>query len=83
MEEILSLFGFSLGASIGIGAVKSVTDGSRPIVREVFKAGIRAWDTVTSTANSEAVDTAEAERSRARRSGRRRAQSEKIVIAHQ
>lgn len=44
MEEILGILGFSLGASIGTGAVRSVAGGSRPVLREAFKTGIRAWD---------------------------------------
>jgi surfactin synthase thioesterase subunit len=78
MEEILGLLGFSLGASLGIGAVRSVTDSSRPIVRELFKVGIRAWDAVAS-----AAPTAREEAATTRRGGRRRAQPEKIIIAHQ
>jgi hypothetical protein len=84
MEEILAFFGFSLGASLGIGAVRTLADGSQPIVREVFKAGIRAWDTVTSTSASmrDAV-TAEQPVAETRRGGRRRTQPEKIAIARQ
>jgi hypothetical protein len=83
MEEILGIVGFSLGASLGIGAVRSVTDGSRPIVRELFKVGVRAWDAVagaTATARAEAATETSASTPRG---GRRRAQPEKIVIAHQ
>lgn len=82
MEEILAFFGFSFGASLGIGAVRTLADGSRPIVREVLKAGIRTWDTVTSSSASvrDAV-TAEQTATQTRRGGRRRTQPEKIVIA--
>ncbi|MBV9581266.1 MAG: hypothetical protein JO057_22015 [Chloroflexi bacterium] len=83
MEEILSLFGFSLGASVGIGAVRAVTDGTRPLVREMFKAGIRAWDSVSSNSTSVHDEIILPESaSQARRGGRRRSQPEKIIIAH-
>ena len=84
MEEILGLFGFSIGASLGIGAVRSLADGSRPVVREVFKVGIRAWDSLASAATT-ARDSVATEQAAtpARRGGRRRAQPQKIVIAHQ
>ena len=84
MEEILAFFGFSLGASMGIGAVRALTDESRPVVREVLKAGIRAWDAVTSSpAGVPDAVTVEQTTTPTRRGGRRRTQPEKIAIARQ
>ena len=84
MEEILAFLGFSLGASLGVGAVRTLTDGSRPVLREVLKAGIRAWDTVTCSSPSgrDAV-IAEQTATQTRRGGRRRTRPEKIAIARQ
>ena len=84
MDEILSLFGFSIGASLGVGVVRSLADGSRPVVRELFKAGIRAFDSVGNAASAarESVST-EDPAAQTRRGTRRRAQPEKIIIAHQ
>jgi hypothetical protein len=85
MEEILGLFGFSLGATLGIGAVRSLTDSSQPMMREAFKAGIRAWDALASVTGAARQAASPDDQSAAptRRGGRRRVQPEKIVIAHQ
>jgi hypothetical protein len=83
VEEILGLFGFSIGASLGISAVRSITDGSRPIVREAFKAGIRAWDAVNSATSAARAAASSEAPAPSRRASRRRAQPEKIVIAHE
>ena len=84
MEEILAFFGFSFGASLGIGAVRTLTDESRPVVREVLKVGIRAWDAVArSPAGVSDAVTAEQTATQPRRGGRRRTQPEKITIARQ
>jgi hypothetical protein len=44
VEEIIALLGFSFGASLGIGVTRSLGEGARPVVRNVMKLGIRAWD---------------------------------------
>ena len=82
MEQILGFLGFSLGASLGISAVRTVADGSRPVVREVLKAGIRAWDAVSTPSTSDEAAAVEPTTA-TRRTRRRRGQPEKIVIAHQ
>ena len=84
MEEILSFFGFTLGASLAIGAVRSVADGSRPVIREMLKTGIRAWDSVATAAAAERDEAARAATgdAAARGRGRRRAEPRKIEIAH-
>jgi hypothetical protein len=88
MEEILSFFGFSVGASLGVSAVRALGDGSRPVVREVFKAGIRAWDGLAGAgaaarenlANVQAETRAEPQ-TRARRG--RQTQAQKIIVARE
>lgn len=88
MEEVLGFFGFSLGASIGVSAVRSLSDGVQPLLRNVLKVGIRFWDAAASTAASarqEATDAspadAEARAEAARRQRRNRAKPQKIEIA--
>jgi hypothetical protein len=89
VEELLGFFGFSLGASLGAGAVRTLAGGSRPVVREVIKAGIRAWDGLAdvrgaareSLASMQADARAEQAQTRAR--SRRRAQPQKIIVAHE
>ena len=83
MEEILGFLGFSLGASLGVGAVRTLADGSRPVVREVLKAGIRAWDALSNPPTSDGEAPAAEPTPPARRTGRRRGQPEKIIIAHE
>jgi len=80
MEEALGIIGFSFGASIGIGAVRQIAGGSRPLLRDVLKMGIRVWDGVAGVAASVREDTAETPQPAARR-GRRRAAPQKIQIA--
>jgi hypothetical protein len=82
MEELLGFVGFSLGASLAIGAVRSLTEGSQPIVREAVKAGIRAWDAVAAASSAARQETAEAQAT-GRVRARRRSGPEKIVIAHE
>ncbi len=89
MEEIIGFLGFSLGASIAVSAVRTISGGSRPVVREVFKTGIRAWDTIAQAGGAAREGVAglrtearqEQEQQRAR--ARRRTQSQKIEIAHE
>ena len=52
MEELLGIVGFSLGASLGVSAVRGLGEGSRPVLREVIKAGIRAWDGLAAAGNA-------------------------------
>ncbi|MBV9327240.1 MAG: hypothetical protein JO352_26115 [Chloroflexi bacterium] len=80
MEQALGIIGFSFGASLGIGAVRQIAGGSRPLLRDVFKMGIRVWDGVAGAAASGGEDAAQAPEPAARR-GRRRAAPQKIVIA--
>lgn len=91
MEEIIGFVGFSLGASLTIGAVRKVGEGARPLVREVLKGGIRTWDAVTQAGENAreslthlGADGAEgpaAEGARPRK--RRPAEPRKIVIARE
>lgn len=84
MEEVLSIVGFSFGASLGIGAVRSVTAGTRPILRGLVKGGIRVMDAIggaASTVREDAAQTPDEASSRGR--GRRRAEPRKIEIAHE
>jgi len=84
MEELLGIVGFSLGASLGVGAVRSLGDGSRPVLREMIKAGIRAWDGLAAVGNAarESQSEAQAEQSQTRARNRRRSQPQKIIVAH-
>ena len=85
MEELLGFVGFSLGASLGVSATRSLVEGTRPLVRNVLKVAIRAWD---ATANASAAvkpesvavgeEPAVEPTGRARR---RRAEPQKIAIA--
>ena len=87
MEEVLGLLGFSFGASLGVGAVRSLGEGGRPLLRDALKVGLRAWDTFAAAGAAakreagEAVSEAGAE-SQARARGRGRVKAQKIVIAH-
>ncbi|MBV8718255.1 MAG: hypothetical protein JO020_24995 [Chloroflexi bacterium] len=83
MEEILGILGFSFGASMGIGVVRSVVGGSRPVLRDVLKMGIRAWDGVAGAAAAARDDAAPTAEPAAPRAGRRRAAPQKILIAHE
>lgn len=84
MEEVLSVLGFSFGASLGVGAVRSVTAGSRPILRDILKTGIRVADAIAAAATSGRQDASEprVELATPGRS-RRRAEPRKIEIAHE
>ena len=83
MEEVLGILGFSFGASVGIGAVRSISDGSRPILRDVLKAGIRAWDAIGNSAQAARGEVARAGAEAADKRARRRAAPRKIEIAHE
>jgi hypothetical protein len=85
MEELLGFVGFSLGASLGVGLTRSLGEGTRPLLRTVVKAAIRAWD---ATANASAAVRAESAPAGegtsvepAGRARRRRAEPQKIAIA--
>jgi len=56
MEGILSILGFSLGASLGMGVVRAVGGGPRPVLREVMKAGMAVTD-IAKAAGSRVSDT--------------------------
>jgi hypothetical protein len=85
VEELVGILGFSLGASVGVSAARSVADGGRPVLRDVVKAGIRVWDAAAglSTAVRQEVSAAakEAKAPRGARPRRRRAEPQKIAIA--
>ena len=89
MEEIIGFVGFSLGASLAVSAVRTIGSGSGPVMREAFKAGIRAWDTVAQAGGSAREglaglqSEARQEREQQRARTRRRTQSQKIEIAHE
>jgi hypothetical protein len=83
MEQVLGIVGFSLGASLGVSAVKSVTDGSRSIVRDALKLGIRTFDVVANATNAVRGSVAQASEETAKpRRTRRNAAPRKIEIAH-
>jgi hypothetical protein len=48
MEGFLGFLGFSLGASLGIAAVRTLGGGVRPILREAIKAGLIVGETARS-----------------------------------
>ena len=77
MEELLGIVGFSFGASLGIGAVRSLGTGSRPLLRDLLKAGIRTWDGLASAGASLRAQAAE----EATAGGGRRGRAQKILIA--
>ena len=84
MEELIGIIGFSLGASLGASATRGFGEGARPLVRNVLKLGIRAWDATASAGaamrnQAAAAADGEAAPSTRGRGGRRGPQ--KIVIA--
>ena len=85
MDELIGFVGFSLGASLGVSATRSLGEGVRPFVREALKMGIRLWDATgrASAAVREEVATGDAGPRTARtgRGRRRRAEPQKIAIA--
>ena len=85
MEEILGIVGFSLGASLGISAVRSLGQGVQPTLRGMLKMGIRAWDAAAAGGASvrEGVGAAadEARAESAARGRRTRSTAQKIEIA--
>ncbi|MBV9175346.1 MAG: hypothetical protein JOZ81_35265 [Chloroflexi bacterium] len=84
MEEVLGILGFSFGASLGVSAVRSVVGGSRPVFRDVLKMGLQVWDGLANVAESAREEAAAASSDPAvARRGRRRAEPQKIVIAHE
>jgi hypothetical protein len=46
MEELLAILGFSAGASLAIGTVRTLRRGLRATAVEVTRAGLRAGDAV-------------------------------------
>lgn len=44
MEEVLGVLGFGLGASVGMGIVRGLGGGARPVLVQLFKAGIAAGE---------------------------------------
>jgi hypothetical protein len=85
MEQVLGIVGFSLGASLGVSAVRSVTDGSRSIVRDVLKLGIRTFDVMANATSAVRDSVAQASNQgedAPRRRTRRGAEPRKIEIAH-
>ena len=44
MEEVLAVMGFGVGASLGMGIVRALSGGVRPVVKEVIKAGMAVSD---------------------------------------
>jgi hypothetical protein len=82
MEEVLAIIGFSLGASLGVGATRSLGEGARPAVRNVLKLGIRVWDAAASASSAAREQTGETPSPAVSTGGRRRAsQPQKIAIA--
>jgi hypothetical protein len=66
-----------------VSAVRSVTDGSRSIVRDVLKLGIRTFDVVANATSAVRSNIAQASEEVATpRRTRRSAQPRKIEIAH-
>lgn len=88
MEEIIGFVGFTLGASAAVSLVRSIGGGSKPVVREAMKAGLRAWDTMAQAGGAarEGVASLQAEarqeQAQQRAKSRRRTQPQKIAIAH-
>ncbi len=60
MDEILGIFGFSLGATLGAGLVRTVGGGLRPMLRQGFKAGIAVGDVLGRARDGIAASAAEA-----------------------
>lgn len=85
MEEVLGVLGFSLGASLGIGAVRSIGQGAEPVLRSVLKVGIRAWDAAaggTAAMRQEMKSAADEARAEAApRPRRTRSAAQKIEVA--
>jgi hypothetical protein len=85
MEELLGFVGFSLGASLGVSATRSLGEGARPLVRTLLKVAIRAWDATANASAAVGAESAavgeEAAVEPAGRARRRRAEPQKIAIA--
>jgi hypothetical protein len=78
MEEVLGFVGFSLGASLSVSVTRSLGEGVRPMVRNVLKAGIRAWDAAAGASAAVREELAAAGDEAAREAGTK---PRKIVIA--
>jgi len=91
VEAIIGVIGFSLGASLGMGAVRAVGGGLRPVARRAIRAGLaagdafqaaggRARETVADLTAEARAEAAQARgTTRTRRSGREAPQ--KIAVA--
>ena len=51
MEEVLSILGFSLGASVGMSLVRGLSGASRPVLIGLFKAGFAAGEVARTAAS--------------------------------
>lgn len=67
MEQVLSILGFSLGASVGMGIVRGLGGGARPLLVQLFRAGIAAGE-MTRIAASRAGSTVSGATAEARES---------------
>jgi hypothetical protein len=50
MEEIIGFMGRAVGVSLGVGAIKAVSGGLRPILRDVVRAGVVVGEGVQAVA---------------------------------
>lgn len=79
MDTVLEFLGFSVGASLGIGVVRSLSGGLRPLLRGTMKAGLAAVDAVSSTAASASRGAASAVPD----TGADNNEPRQIIIAHE
>ncbi len=88
MDNLLSILGFSLGATLGAGVVRSVSGGWRPLVGQGFKAGLAVRDFLGTAKDGLASATSGARSSlghlrdeaAAAQARRARAQTQKIEV---
>jgi hypothetical protein len=93
MDEIIGFMGRAVGVSLGVGAIKAVSGGVRPILRDVVRAGVVIGEGVQAVAAGtlglvagaalEANQELSKERNRARRgenSGKQGGETRKIAI---
>jgi hypothetical protein len=90
MEGLISLVGFGLGASLGAGLVRSVSGGGRSTLRQAFKIGIQAWNTVVGATGAGSGSAKESElvmpdrvAPTTRTRSRRRSETQPIAIARE
>jgi hypothetical protein len=92
MEEVIGFLGFSLGATLGAGLVRSMGGEGRPMLRQVLKVGIQTWDAVAGAggAGAGAAQSAGADlvlpgsaSTATRARSRRRAEPRRIAIARE